>query len=140
MKTCLVDTGIIYALFDRADRWHARAAEFAGSYRGRLAVAACAIPEAAYLINKYLGARAEQELVLALARGDFTVEELTKKDYARAAQLIATYEKLNIGFVDAASVAVCERLKIADFATTGRRHFSVIKPAHRVGLNLLPAE
>lgn len=140
MKTCLVDTGIIYALFDRADRWHARAAEFAGSYRGRLTVAACAIPEAAYLINKYLGVRAEQELILALARGDFTVEELTKKDYARAAQLIATYEKLNIGFVDAASVAVCERLKIADFATTDRRHFSVIKPAHRVELNLLPVE
>ena len=138
MKTCLVDTGIIYALFDRADRWHTQSAKFAASYRGRLAVAACAIPEAAYLVNKYLGAHAEQELILAFARGDFAIEELTRKDYARAAQLVATYEKLNIGFVDAASVAVCERLKIADFATTDRRHFSVIKPVHRAELNLLP--
>ena len=38
----------------------------------------------------------------------------------------------------AANVALCERLKLADFATTDRRHFSAIRPSHRARLNLLP--
>ena len=114
VKSCLVDTGIICALFDRSDRRHQPAPAFANGNRGRLLVAACAVPEAACLVNKFLG--------------------------PRAATLIAQYEKLNIGFVDAASVAVCERLKIADVATTDRRHFSVIQPTHRRRFNLLPAD
>ena len=140
MKSCLVDTGIVYAIYDRSDDWHARAMDFTAAYRGRLALATCAIPEVAYLVNKFLGARAEEAFVLDLARGEFALEELTKKDYVRAAQLIAIHKKLDIGFVDAATVALSERLKIADIATTDRRHFSVIKPAHRPALNLLPAE
>jgi len=140
VSVCLVDTGILYAMFDRSDRWHARALAFVNGYRGRLLVAACAVPEAAYLVNKYLGVSAEMELVHALAHGDFDIEDLAKKDYGRAATLIAQYEKLNIGFVDAASVALCERLKITDFATTDWRHFSVIQTAQRRTLNLLPAD
>ena len=70
MNACLVDTGILYALFDRLDRWHERALAFVNGYRGRLLVAACAVPEAAYLINKYLGVSAELELLHALARAD----------------------------------------------------------------------
>ncbi len=53
---------------------------------------------------------------------------------------MAQYKKLNIGFVDAANMAVCERLKLADFATTDRRHFSAIRPSHRTKLNLLPED
>lgn len=138
MKSCLVDTGILYALFAANDRWHQRARAFVNAYPGKLILAACVIPEAAYLVNKYLGQGAETALIEAVARGEFGVEELQAKDYARAAVLMAQYEKLDIGFVDAANVALCERLKLADFATTDRRHFSAIRPSHRARLNLLP--
>jgi hypothetical protein len=138
VKACLVDTGILYALFDRSDRWHERAVDFANAYPGRLAVAACAIPEATYLINKHLGIDAEAELLSALARRDFDVEDLELHDYARAVQFLVAHRRLNIGFVDAATVALSERLKIDDVATTDRRHFSAIKPSHRPLLNLLP--
>ena len=140
MKACLVDTGILYALFAANDRWHERARLFVNGYPGKLIVAACVIPEAAYLVNKFLGQRAETALVNAVAQGELGVEELQTKDYARAAVLMAQYEKLNIGFVDAANMAVCERLKLADFATTDRRHFSAIRPSHRTKLNLLPED
>ena len=138
MKSCLVDTGIVYALFAVDDGWHERARSFANTYPGKLILAACVIPEAAYLVNKYLGARAETALIEAIARGEFAVEELQPGDYARAAVLMAQHAKLDIGFVDAANVAVCERLKLADFATTDRRHFSAIRPSHRTRLRLLP--
>lgn len=138
MKSCLVDTGILYALFAVDDRWHERARLFVNAYPGKLILAACVIPEAAYLVNMYLGQSAEIALIDAIARGDFAVEELLAKDYTRAAVLMAQHAKLDIGFVDAANMAVCERLKLADFATTDRRHFSAIRPSHRAKLNLLP--
>ena len=82
MSACLVDTGIRYALFDRSDRLHERALAFANGYRGRLLVAACAVPEAAYLVNKYFGVSAETELMHALARGDFDIEDRRRKTTA----------------------------------------------------------
>ena len=139
MKSCLVDTGILYALFASDDQWHERSKAFANGYPGKLIIAVCVIPEAAYLVNKYLGPRAEIALINAIARGDFFIEDLQTSDYARAAVLMAQHERLDIGFVDAANVAVCERLKLADFATTDRRHFSAIRPSHRAKLNLLPS-
>lgn len=138
MKSCLVDTGILYALFASDDQWHEPSKSFANNYPGKLILAACVIPEAAYLIGRYLGARAEISLIDSLVNGDFLIEELQSPDYARAAVLMAQYERLNIGFVDAANVALCERLKLADFATTDRRHFAAIRPSHRAKLNLLP--
>lgn len=138
MKSCLVDTGVLYALFAANDRWHDRVRDFANTYPGRLLLAACVVPEAAYLVNKYLGQRAEIDLLNAITRGDFVLEELQVRDYSRAAVLMAQHEKLNIGFVDAANVAVCERLKITDFATTDRRHFGAVRPQHCKRLTLLP--
>ena len=49
---------ILYTLFAADDHWHERSKLFANSYPGKLILAACVIPEAAWLINKYLGARA----------------------------------------------------------------------------------
>jgi predicted nucleic acid-binding protein len=46
----------------------------------------------------------------------------------------------NIGFVDATVVAIAERLELASIATTDRRHFSRIRPAHAEAFTRLPAE
>ncbi len=138
MRSCLVDAGIIFALFDQSDRWHTRAQTFVDAYPGRLIVSASVVPEAAYLANKYLGAQAETDLVMAVSQGDFVIENLLPADYARACVLMAQHQRMKIGFVDASNVAVCERLKLADFATVDRRHFSAIRPSHRAALNLLP--
>jgi predicted nucleic acid-binding protein len=43
-----------------------------------------------------------------------------------------------IGFVDATLVAIAERLKLTTIATTDRRHFSRIQPAHVRAFTLLP--
>lgn len=139
MRSCLVDAGIIFALFDQSDRWHTRAKTFVDSYPGKLLVSASVIPEAAYLANKFLGAEAEADLVSAVSQGDFVIENLLPADYSRACVLMKQHQRMNIGFVDASNVAVCERLKLADFATVDRRHFSAIRPSHRTAFNLLPA-
>ncbi len=68
MRSCLVDAGIIFALFDQSDHWHARAQVFVDTYPGNLIVAASVVPEVAYLVNKYLGAEAEIDLINAVSQ------------------------------------------------------------------------
>jgi len=51
---------------------------------------------------------------------------------------VAAYRDLPLGTVDASLVAAAERLDVRDIATLDRRHFSVVRPAHVAGFELLP--
>lgn len=81
--------------------------------------------------------------MLALLRdiedGSYLVEDLIAGDYRRVRELIDRYEDLGVGFVDAAVLAVVERLREPKLATLDRRHFSVMRPRHVDALELLPA-
>lgn len=134
----VADTGILYALADREDSWHERAAGFLSRFRGRLLVPVSVIPEACYLLNSYLGPASERAFVASLAAREVSVENLAPADLARAVELMETYADADIGFVDASLVAVAERLKISRLLTTDRRHFSLIRPVHCRAFTLLP--
>jgi predicted nucleic acid-binding protein len=69
----------------------------------------------------------------------FVLEALQPIDYARVGALLTTYADLRVGFVDAAVLAVTERLREPKLATLDRRHFSVMRPRHVDALELLPA-
>ena len=71
--------------------------------------------------------------------GAYRGETLGDEDLARAAELETRYATLNLGFVDAAVITVCERLRESKVATLDHRHFSVVRPRHRRALDLLPA-
>ncbi|MBI2322602.1 MAG: VapC toxin family PIN domain ribonuclease, partial [Chloroflexi bacterium] len=91
-----------------------------------------------YLLNTYLGPPAERQLLAACVRGELVVEPVEATDLQRALQLLETYAEANIGFVDAAVVAVAERLRIPRVLTTDRRHFALVRPRHCAALELLP--
>lgn len=137
-KAVLTDTGILYALADRDDDWHARSARFVEKHRGRLLVPFPVVPEVCYLLNAYVGIDAELTFVKSLRDRELDVEHLTDSDLRRAAELLQDYRDANIGFVDAATVAVAERLRITDVLTTDRRHFGLVRPAHCPRFTLLP--
>jgi predicted nucleic acid-binding protein len=132
----LVDTGVLYALADRDDAWHARAVEWLDDERDVLAVPVSVLPEACYLLKARLGAAAERLFVDALAKGELSVEPLDRRDLARAAGLLARRPEL--GFVDATIVALAERLGIRRLATTDRRHFGGIRLEGGGRLELVP--
>ena len=134
----LIDTGIIYALADKNDRWHPKAVSFVRSYKGRLIVPSTVVPEACYLLNRYLGAAIEQRFVQDLINGDLYLEHFIVDDLARTVVLLDQYRDQNIGFVDANLVAIAERLKVSHVLTTDRRHFSIIRPIHCEHFTLLP--
>jgi predicted nucleic acid-binding protein len=105
-------TGVIYALADRADAWHA------------------------YLLRYRVNAGAELAFTASLGRGELAIEDLTRRDLKRAEQLMSTYDGL--GLVNATVIAIAERLKLTTIATTDRRHFAVVRPAHVARFTLVP--
>ena len=96
------------------------------------------LPEACYLIKKYLGGRVEVEFARSVQRGEVRVEFLRKEDLVRAVEVMDTYCEMGLGFVDASIVAVAERLGIRELLTTDRRHFSVVRPRHCPRFDLKP--
>ena len=134
----LVDTGILYALADKGDAWHRRAASSVVGFHGQLIVPASVIPEACYLLNSCLDPFAEAAFLDALIQREMSIEQVTGPDMARTVAILKQYTDANIGFVDASLVAVSERLGINTVFTTDRRHFSLIQPAHCSAFTLLP--
>jgi predicted nucleic acid-binding protein len=78
-------------------------------------------------------------LLGTITRKELDVIELGMQDYARARELMRAYADLRVGFVDAAVLAVVERLREPKLATLDHRHFSVMRPRHVDALELLPA-
>ncbi len=54
------------------------------------------------------------------------------------AELVDTYLDLPLGIVDAAVIALAERLRLAEVATIDHRHYSVVRPRHVPAFTLLP--
>jgi uncharacterized protein len=61
----IVDTGILLAVANRADRWHTRAVEVFVAHRHEMLVPAPVVIESAWLIARDLGNTAEAGFVAA---------------------------------------------------------------------------
>ena len=66
------------------------------------------------------------------------VEELRAEDYRRIKELCDRYADADIGFVDAAVLALVERLNEPKLATLDHRHFDTMRPRHVEALALVP--
>jgi uncharacterized protein len=95
------------------------------------------ITEVAYLIGTRLGVTAEVRFLGDLAAGNLLPEPVAVGDWMRIAELVARYDDLPLGTVDASVVALAERRSVTAVATLDRRHFSVVQPGHGP-LELLP--
>jgi predicted nucleic acid-binding protein len=74
----------------------------------------------------------------SLAAKELTLETTTAEDLARMAELVRTYADFPLGAVDAAVIAIAERLGAASIATIDHRHFRAVRPAHCEAFELLP--
>lgn len=132
----LVDAGILYAIADRSDAWHARTVDYLKRFRPALLAPVTVLPEAAYLVRSRLGEREERKVIGGFVDGGVAVEPLRDADLTRALALMAKYPDL--GFIDCSVVAIAERLALDTIATTDRRHFETVRPRHCKRFDLVP--
>ena len=134
--TVLLDTGIVYAYYDRSDAWHERARRLIEAAEGGLVIPAPVVPEVDHLLGRRLGAKARLVFYRGLIDGHYFVADLPSEQYARVVELNLQFAALELGFVDAAVVALAEALGLGSVATTDRRHFGPVAKA--LSLTLLP--
>jgi predicted nucleic acid-binding protein len=132
----LLDTGIVYAYYDRSDGWHDRARALVEREQRGLILPGPVIPEVDHLLGQRLGVRSRLTFYTGIVEGYYYVAELPRESYGRIAELNRRFDDLDLGFVDAAVVALAETLGLPRVATTDRRHFAPLATA--LSLQLLP--
>ena len=134
----ICDTGPLYAAIDRRDNAHEACAALLGSGEEELLVPAPVVVELEWLVESRLGHAPFDAFLESVELGEVEIEALTESDHSRIRTLCNKYQSLPLGFVDAAVIAVAERLKEKKVATLDLRHFSVVRPSHTRTFQLLP--
>jgi predicted nucleic acid-binding protein len=134
----IIDSGVLYAALDVRDRRHSACTRLLADVREPRVIPAPTLAEVDWLCARSPAGRFAA-LLDQIDTGALLVEDLLPEDYRRVASLLSTYADLRVGFVDAAVLAVTERLREPKLATLDHRHFSVMRPRHVDTLELLPA-
>lgn len=130
----LLDTGIVYAYYDRDDAWHARARAFIEEEQQGLILPAPVIPEVDHLLGTRLGINARLVFYQGIIDGFYLVADLPREGYTRVAELNRRFDDVELGFVDAAIVALAKTVGLSRIATTDRRHFEPLAAAFSLTL------
>jgi uncharacterized protein len=134
----ILDTGFVVALTNSRDPLHRHCRDALGHERESLVAPQAILPEIGWLLASRLGSHAEAAFFESLVKTGWTLEPLVATDFARVTELLKTYVDVRLGFVDAAVVAVAERLGARTIYTLDRRHFAIVRPRHVDALTLRP--
>ncbi|MDQ7859191.1 MAG: PIN domain-containing protein [Armatimonadota bacterium] len=134
----VLDTGPLYASLDRSDADHAACRRLIEAADEPLLIPAPVLVEVDYWIHARLHAGVLVALLDDVVSGAYRVEELRTEDYPRIRELCDRYADADIGFVDAAVLAIVERLNEPKLASLDHRHFGVLRPRHVETLRLVP--
>jgi predicted nucleic acid-binding protein len=134
----ILDTGPLYASLDRSDGDHAACRRLIETVDEPLVIPAPVLVEVDYWIHARLHPGVLVALLDDIVAGAYRVEELRLEDYRRVRELCDRYADADIGFVDAAVLALVERLNEPKLATLDHRHFGTMRPRHVEALRLVP--
>ena len=134
----LCDTGVLLAAGNVKDHHHAASLALMRTAEGPLLVPSPVLGEIGYLLQSRVGPHAEVTFLKSFRGNGFHVAEVDAGDIPRMAELVEQYMSLPLGIVDAAVIAIAERLNLSDVATVDRKHFSIVRPRHVSAFRLLP--
>jgi predicted nucleic acid-binding protein len=134
----ILDTGPLYASLDRSDADHSACRSLIESTGEPLVIPSPVLVEVDYWIHQRLQPGALVALLGDIEDGAYAVENLVRADYRRVREVCDRYADADVGFVDAAVLAVVERLDEPKLASLDHRHFGTLRPRHCDALALLP--
>ena len=134
----ILDAGPLYAMLDRNDANHGACRKLIEESNEQLVIPAPVMGEVDYWIHVRMYPGVLVGLLDDINSGAYRVEELQAQDYRRIRDICDRYADADVGFVDAAVLAVIERLNEPKLATLDHRHFQILRPRHVDALQLLP--
>ena len=134
----LIDTSFLLALADRTDRKHALATEAMRIVKAPRVVPIPVLPESFYMIGTRVGYQAAIRFFDRMQSGGFDLQPLSSSDMTRMSAIMKQYADNQFDFVDAAIMAIAERLSITRVLTFDRNDFRTFRPTHCDFLELSP--
>jgi predicted nucleic acid-binding protein len=117
VRSIVVDSGPLIALFDASDRYHDRAVQFVRDLSDALVTNLPVITEVVYMLD--FSAQAQRDF-LYWSEGAMVIDTQTRGDFPRIRAILDKYSDLPADFPDASLVALCERLKTTVVASVDR--------------------
>lgn len=114
MRSVVVDSGPLIALFDGSDQHHEPAVRFLRRSRLPLITNLPVVTEVVYVLD--FSNEAQRDF-LCWAQQALTVDTGTVEDLPRIRAILEKYADLPADFADASLVALCERIKVWDVAS-----------------------
>ena len=135
--TLVCDASVLVAALNPSDHAHDACAELL-EHVGATTLPAPVLVEVDWVARSRGVEDAMDRLLSSIGDGSVVLVDLDAEDYRRVRGLQRLYGDLPLEFVDAAVVAIAERLEQTTIATLDRRHFSVIRPLHLPAFELVP--
>ena len=118
MKTILIDSGPLIALFDRDDKYHTASVEFIKNNHYQLITTLASITETLHLLD--FNRNAQTDFLGWVSAGALHIEPIRTEDLLKINELIIKYSDLPMDFADACLVFLAEKLNINEIATIDR--------------------
>jgi predicted nucleic acid-binding protein len=136
--TLLLDSGFLFALFDKEDRFHQAVKTVSATLDEVVVVPDVTLVEAMFLVRRAGGIPAAVSFLEYFEKAAFQLEALQDQDIRRVREIIETYADARLDFVDTCIIAIAERLDIRRVGTIDKRDFLIVRPAHCDHLEILP--
>ena len=133
MRSIIVDTGPLVALFHARDRHHESAKALLESIPAVLVTTWPVVTEACH----FLGQAGKRALLTFIKRGALRLETLSIEDVSGIDELLARYERMD--FADATLVLIAEKTGITEIFTIDRRDFEAYRTPSGRRFKLLQA-
>ena len=134
----VIDSGPLFSAYDLNDYHHAKCRKLLEETDEELLIPTPVVTEFDWLCYSRKVAQGPIILLEDILAGAYTVVSLITEDHVRCLEILRQYADAQVGYVDAAVLAVTERLKEPKLATLDRRHFHMLRPKHVEALQLLP--
>ena len=134
----IADSGFLYALVDRRDAWHTRAAAQTGTADEGWITTWPVLVEVCHLFHRRLSAQHAVDLMADVADGLLLVWDLPRDQWARLPGLMQQYANLPMDLADASLVLLAEHLGHGRILSTDERDFNAYRwKQHKPFDNLL---
>jgi predicted nucleic acid-binding protein len=118
VKPVLLDTGVIVALLDRDEQWHAAVVEAIAELRSPLVTCEAVIAESCYLLRRLSGA--PEAVIENVARGTFQLPFALSTSAREVKRIQEKYRDLRIDLADACLIRCAEEFGTGDILTLDR--------------------
>lgn len=132
----LIDSGPLYALFDRSDSYHEQAKQVIKDFRGQLITNVAVLQEVHFLLAFH--PPSQLAFLEWMHTGPIILEPITKDDLARLHQLMKKYADVPMDLADGALVMQAERLELHRIITVDSDFRVYRLKRHKAFINLFP--